>query len=90
MSETWEDTMPDKQWFELDPAERDDVNRLGYLYEGLRNHLHFHPAMDAFVTVLVGAVEAEFVHRAAGIYPPPGHGYPALDPEGPEYPGQGW
>ncbi|MGW3407947.1 hypothetical protein [Streptomyces sp. NPDC000888] len=70
--------MHPNDWYEFDPAERDDVNRLGYLYEGLHNHLHFHPAMDDFLAVLNSAFEAEIAHRANGAYPPVGHGYPEL------------
>ncbi|MFE9445605.1 hypothetical protein ACFYO2_43265 [Streptomyces sp. NPDC006602] len=68
--------MPRKPWYEFDPAERDDANRLGFLYESLRNHLHFHPAMDDFLVVLSSAFEAEFAHCADGAYPPVGHSYP--------------
>ncbi|MFI2349335.1 hypothetical protein ACH492_20225 [Streptomyces sp. NPDC019443] len=68
--------MSHKRWYEFDPAERDDANRLGFLYEALRNHLHFHPTVDDFLAVLSSAFETEFAHHADGAYPPVGHGYP--------------
>ncbi|MGC0330618.1 hypothetical protein RKD23_003608 [Streptomyces sp. SAI-170] len=68
-----------KHWTEYSPAERDDANRLGVLYETLLNHLHFHPGHDAFTTVLSEAFAAEFTDRAAGTYPPAGHTYPRLE-----------
>ncbi|MFJ1529952.1 hypothetical protein ACIOFV_16245 [Streptomyces mirabilis] len=71
--------MPHKPWFEFDPVERDDANRLGFLYEALLNHLHFNPVMDDFTAALNGALNAEFAHRAEGAYPPAGHGYPSAD-----------
>ncbi|MCX5560753.1 hypothetical protein [Streptomyces sp. NBC_00038] len=72
--------MCNEQWSEFDPIERDDANRLGYLFEGLQNHLHFHPVIDDFIAVLGSALDAEFIHRAWGTYPPQGHGYPRLEP----------
>jgi hypothetical protein len=68
-----------KAWHEYDPTERDDANRLGALFETLLNHVHNHPERDDFVTTLSSAFDAEFAHRAAGIYPPVGHGYPRLE-----------
>ncbi len=70
-----------KHWSEYNPSERDDANRLGVLYGTLQNHLHFHPVMDDFLTVLSNAFEAEFRHCESGTYPPAGHGYPRLDEE---------
>lgn len=72
--------MSDKFWpYEHTPLEHDDVNRLGFLFEGLQNELHFGLAVDSFVTVLSSAFQAEFDCRAAGVYPPAGHGYPRLE-----------
>ncbi|MCF1593133.1 hypothetical protein [Streptomyces muensis] len=68
--------MPD---FEFTPAERDDVNRFGGLYETLQNDLYLGLPVDSFVAVLHGAFEAEFAVRDAGLYPPAGHGYPRLE-----------
>ena len=61
------------------PQERDDVNRLGGLYETLKNDLYLGLAVDEFVTVLAGAFEAECDAGMRGQYPPAGHGYPRLD-----------
>ncbi|MEU6088063.1 hypothetical protein ABZ865_14800 [Streptomyces sp. NPDC047085] len=71
--------MPGKPWYEFTPLERDDANRLGVLLETLFDYLHFHPERDAFVTTLSNAFDAEFSHRAAGVYPPAGHDYPRLE-----------
>ncbi|MFE7646447.1 hypothetical protein [Streptomyces phaeoluteigriseus] len=71
--------MARKHWYDYDPAERDDANRLGVLFETFLDHLHFHPERDAFTTALSDAFDAEFTHRAAGVYPPAGHGYPRLE-----------
>ncbi|RPF34200.1 hypothetical protein [Streptomyces sp. TLI_185] len=61
------------------PEERDDNGRLGYLYDTLKNDLHFGLVVDAFVTVVAGALEAECFALNHGQYPPAGHGYPRLD-----------
>lgn len=64
---------------EYTPAERDDVNRLGYLYETFVNDLHHGLKQDAFTLVMAGAFGAEFALIDAGVYPPAGHGYPRLE-----------
>ncbi|MGW3066225.1 hypothetical protein ACWDA8_22640 [Streptomyces sp. NPDC001130] len=69
-----------KPWFDGTPQERDDVNRLGFLFETLHNDLHYGLPMDHFITVVSDALEAEFAARADSSYPPAGHGYPRLDP----------
>ncbi|WP_328431503.1 hypothetical protein [Streptomyces sp. NBC_00453] len=71
--------MFDKHWSEFNPVQRDDANRLGVFFEELQNHLHVNPVIDDFIVVLGSALEAEFVHRAWGVYPPQGHGYPGQD-----------
>ncbi|MEU8751992.1 MULTISPECIES: hypothetical protein [Streptomyces] len=63
----------------LTPEIRDDVNRLGVLYETLKNDLHLGLAVDDFTTVLAGAFEAECFAVSDGRYPPVGHGYPRLE-----------
>ncbi|MEU2713602.1 hypothetical protein [Streptomyces sp. NPDC007205] len=68
-----------KHWSEYTPAERDDVNRLGYLYESFVHHLTHHPERDALTAVMAGAFGAEFALSDAGAYPPAGHGYPRLE-----------
>ncbi|MFJ8931776.1 hypothetical protein ACIRLA_34855 [Streptomyces sp. NPDC102364] len=70
--------MPIEPWREPTPVERDDVNRLGFLVENLRNYLHYYPGLDEFVMVMRTALDAECVHRDHGIYPPAGHTYPRL------------
>ncbi|MFI8238358.1 hypothetical protein ACIF83_14005 [Streptomyces sp. NPDC085866] len=64
---------------EYTPAERDDVNRLGYLYETFVNDLHFGLKQDAFTAVMAGAFAGEFALIDAGAYPPAGHDYPRLE-----------
>ncbi|MFF0131233.1 hypothetical protein ACFYTG_36900 [Streptomyces mirabilis] len=71
--------MRGKPWHEYTPPERDDVNRLGALFETLQNELHFGLVVDQFVMVLNCAFQAEFDCHAAGIYPPAGHSYPRLE-----------
>jgi hypothetical protein len=61
------------------PEERDDMNRLGFLFETLKNDLHFGLAVDDFITVVAGALEAECIAGVHRQYPPAGHGYPRLD-----------
>ncbi|WP_406353659.1 hypothetical protein [Streptomyces sp. NBC_00658] len=70
--------MDPMRWYEKDPLEQEDENRLGDLYETLLNHLHFRPERDDFITVVSSALQAEFDYRAAGVYPPLGHTYPRL------------
>ncbi|MCQ4214174.1 hypothetical protein [Streptomyces longispororuber] len=62
------------------PVERDDMNRFGFLFENLRNYLHYYPALDEFVAVLASALESERTHHARGTYPPAGHTYPRIRP----------
>ncbi|MFF4041573.1 hypothetical protein [Streptomyces sp. NPDC001816] len=64
--------------YEFTPQERDDVNRFGGLYETLQNDLYLGLVVDEFVVVLGEIFAAEFAARAAGAYPPAGHGYPRL------------
>ncbi|SEE24467.1 hypothetical protein SAMN05216489_05966 [Streptomyces sp. 3213] len=64
--------------YEFTPQERDDVNRFGGLFETLQNDLYLGLVVDEFVMVLGEIFAAEFAVRAAGSYPPPGHGYPRL------------
>ena len=71
--------MPGKPWFEFTPMERDDANRLGFLFETLQNDVHLGLPVDHFVTVLSDALDSEFAARADGAYPPVGHGYARLD-----------
>ncbi|MFI6566873.1 hypothetical protein [Streptomyces sp. NPDC050534] len=59
--------------------ERDDVNRLGVLYETLQNDLYLGLPVDHFVSVLSDTFDSEFLARADGVYPPIGHGYPRLE-----------
>jgi hypothetical protein len=58
---------------------RDDLNRLGSLYDTLKNDLHLGLPVDDFVLVVAGALEAECIAGVNGLYPPAGHGYPRLD-----------
>ncbi|MGW6894354.1 hypothetical protein [Streptomyces sp. NRRL F-5140] len=69
-----------KPWFEFTPVERDDANRLGFLFETLQNDLQLGLVVDHFVMVLTEALDSEFADRADGVYPPAGHGYPRLEP----------
>ncbi|MFD7404070.1 hypothetical protein ACFV7R_15645 [Streptomyces sp. NPDC059866] len=71
--------MAGKPWFELTPVERDDANRLGFLFETLQNDLQLGLVVDHFVVVLTDALDSEFATRAEGAYPPAGHGYPRLE-----------
>ncbi|MGW2515960.1 hypothetical protein ACWC09_02800 [Streptomyces sp. NPDC001617] len=73
---------PDRDGFDLSLHERDDMNRLGFLYETLKNDLHGGLAPDAFTLVVLGAPEAECIAGINGQYPPVGHGYPRLDEDG--------
>ncbi|MEU6774105.1 hypothetical protein [Streptomyces sp. NPDC046759] len=68
-----------KHWSEYTAAERDDINRLGYLYETFVHHLTRHTEWDAFTAVMAGAFGAEFSLSDAGAYPPAGHSYPRLE-----------
>ncbi|MFG2637768.1 hypothetical protein ACGFX8_28705 [Streptomyces sp. NPDC048362] len=68
-----------KPWNEYTPAERDDVNRLGYLYESFVHHLTRNTERDAFTAVMAGAFGAEYALSDADAYPPAGHGYPRLE-----------
>lgn len=72
--------MPSRPWFDFTPQERDDANRLGFLFETLQNDMHLGLETDQFVMVLDDALDSEFAARADGVYPPAGHGYPRLDP----------
>ncbi|MEV8433113.1 hypothetical protein [Streptomyces chartreusis] len=72
--------MAGKPWFEFTPVERDDANRLGFLFETLQNDLQLGLVVDHFVMVLTDALDSEFADRADGVYPPAGHGYPRLEP----------
>ncbi|MFF4504615.1 hypothetical protein [Streptomyces sp. NPDC001401] len=65
--------------FGFTPQERDDNFRLGYLYDTLKNDLHFGLVVDDFTRVVAGALEAECCALGDGQYPPAGHGYPRLD-----------
>ena len=68
-----------KPWSEYTPAERDDVNRLGFLYESFVHHMARRTERDAFTAVMAGAFGAEFALSDAGAYPPAGHSYPRLE-----------
>ncbi|MEU2270735.1 hypothetical protein ABZ568_30875 [Streptomyces olindensis] len=68
-----------KPWFEFTPQERDDANRLGFLFETLQNDMHLGLDTDHFVMVLSDALDSEFAARADGAYPPVGHDYPRLE-----------
>ncbi|MEU8851254.1 hypothetical protein AB0C70_34700 [Streptomyces sp. NPDC048564] len=72
--------MAGKPWFEFTLAERDDANRLGFLFETLQNDLQLGLVVDHFVMVLTDALDSEFAVRADGTYPPAGHDYPRLEP----------
>lgn len=69
----------DRDGFDLSLEEVDDMNRLGFLYDTLRNDLYFGLVVDEFTTVVAGALEAECLAGSNGQYPPAGHGYPRLD-----------
>jgi hypothetical protein len=73
------DQHTDRDEYGFTPQQRDDNYRLGYLYDTLRNELHFGLAVDEFVEVVAGALDAECRALGEGVYPPPGHGYPRLD-----------
>ncbi|MFF8424883.1 hypothetical protein ACF07Y_06935 [Streptomyces sp. NPDC016566] len=71
--------MSRKHWTLYTPAERDDANRLGALYETFLNNLHNGLKQDAFTGVMASAFAAEFALLDAGVYPPVGHDYPRLE-----------
>ncbi|QMU79821.1 hypothetical protein GXW83_33100 [Streptacidiphilus sp. PB12-B1b] len=74
--------MPDLYFAEGDPR-RDDVNRLGDLYECLKHYVWSRKGTAAydhqFATVVASALEAEHSAWNRGTYPPAGHDFARQD-----------